>query len=129
MVILKKTYIRKKRLTFKASGLTYLYMPEHPNSNLKGLILEHRYNLEKKLKRYLNPTEIVIHKNGNKDDNNPKNLKAKTFYRHEVLPISVFNDRESGMTIEEVKKKYKISIITFYRKFEKGKKISEDERV
>ena len=51
-----------------------LYMPEHPNSNRKGYISEHRYICEAYLLRFLNSEEQVHHLNKDTFDNNPENL-------------------------------------------------------
>lgn len=55
-------------------GYWAIHLPEHPFSGKQGYVKEHRLVMEKKLKRYLNPSEIVHHMNHNKLDNRPSNL-------------------------------------------------------
>src|SRR3990167_2240705 len=56
-------------------GYIQIYMPEHPNADKRGRILEHRLVMERTLGRKLNKGEIVHHKNGVRGDNRPENLK------------------------------------------------------
>ncbi len=56
-------------------GYIWLYMPEHPNCNNKGYILEHRLVVEQAMGRPLKNNEIVRHKNRISDDNRINNLE------------------------------------------------------
>ena len=58
----------------KQTGYIMLRMPDHPTADNQGYILEHRYVMEKKIGRLLDPREQVHHINGKKKDNRPDNL-------------------------------------------------------
>ncbi len=78
---LKGKYIGSLNKNFKGGrrkikqGYIKIYKPEHPFTDNKGYIMEHRLVMEKMLGRYLKPEERVHHLNGIKDDNRPENLK------------------------------------------------------
>jgi len=54
----------------------------HPNSNVNGVILEHRLVMSKKLGRALKNGEIVHHIDGNFTNNSPENLQLTTRSDH-----------------------------------------------
>lgn len=57
-------------------GYRYVLCPNHPRAkSKKGYVAEHVLVMEKILRRYLKPEEIVHHKDENKLNNKPKNLK------------------------------------------------------
>jgi len=55
-------------------GYIYIYKPKHPFPTTANYIYEHRLVMEKHLKRYLKPGEVIHHINGNPSDNRIKNL-------------------------------------------------------
>ena len=59
--------------TGNGGGYVAIYSPDHPFANRK-YVLEHRLVMEKRLGRYLKPTEIVHHIDGNKQNNLDENL-------------------------------------------------------
>jgi len=55
-------------------GYIVIYKPEHPLSNHRGYVLQHRLAMEEFLGRYLLPEEQIHHINEIKDDNRIENL-------------------------------------------------------
>jgi biotin operon repressor len=60
--------------TVDKSGYILIWRPDHPDANSSGYIREHRLVAEQMLGRRLLPTEVVHHKNDQRDDNRPENL-------------------------------------------------------
>jgi hypothetical protein len=66
-------------------GYIYVKAPEgHPYANRDGMIFEHRFVMEQLLGRYLEPHELVHHKDGNRQNNATENLELLTRKRHPI---------------------------------------------
>lgn len=66
-----------------SSGYIYIHAPNHPYKTKfhnSYYVAKHRLVMEKKLKRFLKPTEVVHHINGIRTDNRIKNLVICTSY-------------------------------------------------
>jgi hypothetical protein len=59
------------------SGYRKILKRNHPFADCKGYVSEHRLVMEKHIGRYLHPTEIVHHKDGDKLNNKIDNLELK----------------------------------------------------
>lgn len=55
-------------------GYIGIYMPDHPQSNIDGLVAEHRLVVEKHIGRFLTESEIVHHDDGIRSNNAIENL-------------------------------------------------------
>src|SRR5207302_550498 len=53
----------------------YIYMPDHPYATKHGYVAEHRLIVEQLIGRCLEPDEVVHHKDGNPENNDPENLQ------------------------------------------------------
>lgn len=62
-----------------------IHMPEHPNASQDGYVKEHRLIVEQRLGRYLLPTEVVHHIDGNTFNNTDENLQLMTISEHQRL--------------------------------------------
>lgn len=68
-------YKNRKGYIINPRGYKMLYFPDHPTSDSRGYIMEHRLVMEKHIVRLLNPVEKVHHKNKNRLDNRIENLE------------------------------------------------------
>jgi hypothetical protein len=62
----------------KQYGYIKILVKDHPFSDSKGYVFEHRVIMEKKIGRYLKAYEFVHHRNGIRDDNRIENLEIMT---------------------------------------------------
>lgn len=69
------------------NGYVCILYPSHPKAkSKKGYVYEHILIMEKHLRRLLKPGEVVHHIDGNKLNNNQKNLKLfKTNFEHRLF--------------------------------------------
>lgn len=74
----------KGGIEIHSEGYIWIYCPKHPKAH-KGKIAEHRFIMEKCIKRYLTTNEIVHHINGNKKDNRIENLELYNRSSHAKL--------------------------------------------
>jgi hypothetical protein len=85
-----------------------LYVPDHPDANKYGsYVFEHRLVMEKKLGRYLKPSEIIHHKNGDTDDNRIENLELTNRKDHAKIH---FDACKKVCTLENEVKKLKVEV-------------------
>lgn len=57
-------------------GYILVYSPNHPHRTRAGYVREHRLVMERILGRYLLPTEVMDHIDGNRSNNDPANLRV-----------------------------------------------------
>lgn len=78
----------------KCNGYLQILKPNHPYSNKKGYVYEHRLVMEEYIGRYLDPKEIVHHKDKNRLNNKIENLQlfsSNGKHLKEELKINVNN--------------------------------------
>lgn len=63
-------------------GYVGVYSPNHPYRSKANYVLEHRLIVEASLGRFLEPKEVVHHKNGIRNDNRIENLSVMSSADH-----------------------------------------------
>ena len=94
-----KRFKNRPGFYINSSGYKEIYKPDHPFSDKKNYIMEHRLIMEKHLRRYLKLTERVHHKNGDPLDNRIENL---TLYKNQSTHISIHKSKSNGRFIQLV---------------------------
>lgn len=87
----------------------FIRSPNHPNRTVHGYVREHILVIEKYLGRYLKPTEIIHHLNGNGLDNRLENLKVTDRTVHQRIhrlgkPLSEETRRKLSIAISKARK-------------------------
>jgi transposase len=72
----EKNHFWRGGVTCDACGYVLRKAHDHPFCDNRGYVREHRLVMESVLGRYLMPTEVVHHKDGDKANNAPKNLRV-----------------------------------------------------
>ena len=80
-------------------GYIQLYQPSHPKAIQKKYVPLHRLLIELKIGRTLNENEVVHHKDGNKKNNDLKNLEIMEKLAHDVLSARFRKRNERGVFI------------------------------
>ena len=73
----------------KYSGYVMTRKLDHPFADSKGYVMVHRLVMESSIGRFLDPKELVHHKNGVKNDNRLENLAIMSESEHKALHASV----------------------------------------
>lgn len=63
-------------------GYIRIWRPEHPMARKNGYVFAHRLIMSEHIGRYLTKSEIIHHKNGNRQDNRIENLEILSHKEH-----------------------------------------------
>ncbi len=80
---------------FEDKEYIYCYRPDHPYATKAGYVVEHRLVMEEYLGRYLDPMEIVHHRDRNRKNNKIENLMV---YVSQSKHMSMEHNPEKDMS-------------------------------
>ena len=87
----------------RVNGYIYLLKPEHPFASQR-YVAEHRLIIEQHLDRYLLPSEIIHHKNEDKNDTQIENLEITNLRKHNLQHRHTIH----RLTKEDIKKSHEL---------------------
>lgn len=85
-----------------SKGYVLVYTPSHPNAQAEGYVFEHRLVMEARLGRYLRSDEHIHHINGNRSDNQIKNLEVLNKDVHHARHASARKGKPVKWSAEQV---------------------------
>lgn len=80
---------------FDKFGYVMVHKPDHPHASKGGYVREHRLVMEQHIKRFLLPSEVVHHINGDVSDNRIENLHLYETNADHKRDDSIFRERDS----------------------------------
>lgn len=85
------------------NGYRYIKVSDHPWATSGGYVLEHRLVMERYIGRYLKPSEVVHHKDGDKLNNMIDNLELMSRADHARLHRLEESNEEVASTQDNVR--------------------------
>ena len=80
---------------YKTQGYVKRKVENHPFSDKRGYVSEHRLVMEKLLGRFLKPDEIIHHNNHQRDDNRAENLLLMTDQKRHAAGHAASQERDA----------------------------------
>lgn len=86
-----------------SAGYIMIRSPYHPYSDVRGYVMEHRLVMEKYLRRFLLPDEIVHHRDSDKKNNTIENLEVMHQKVHALEhSLSIVRDEKTGRFLQTI---------------------------
>ncbi len=102
---MEKNYFWRGGRCLDADGYVLVKSPDHPHATKAGYVLEHRLVMERRLGRYLLPSEVVHHKDenpaNNADDNLVLHASNGAHLREHLADGSIPRDPATGRLVQK----------------------------